>query len=327
MTDARPRVSVIVPVRNRRALLRMTLNALAQQTVQDHQIIVVDDGSTDGSGDEARADAAAGRPVLVLDGGGRGAVAARTLAVRHAAAPVLAFTDSDCRPEPEWLEAGLRHIDAGAAVVQGQTLPDGAVAVLDRTVYVTSDEGLYPTCNLLLTRAAFDRAGGFDGGAGDRLGFRPGRSLRDLGFGEDTLLGWRVRKAELSAWAPDMVVRHHVFAPDLRDHFRRAWNSGGFAQLVAEVPELRRTFLRWRFSLGPPVRVPLYAAVVFAIAGARRASVLCLTGWIGAHGRALRHAGGGRRRRILALPVVLAADAVTAASMVAGSVRARQVVL
>src|SRR6184192_3840487 len=66
MAEATLRVSVVVPVRNRRRLLRRLLDALAAQTFDDFEVIVVDDGSTDGSVQEAEIDRASGRPVRPL---------------------------------------------------------------------------------------------------------------------------------------------------------------------------------------------------------------------------------------------------------------------
>ncbi len=324
---AAPRVSVVVPVRDRRALLAELLDSLAKQTVTDHEVIVVDDGSTDGSGTEARQRASAGQPIVVVDGGGRGAVHARCAGVAVARADVLAFTDSDCQPVPEWLERGLAAIAAGADVVQGRTEPTTIVRPLERSIWVTEEDGLYATCNVFYRRDAFEKAGGFDPLAGDRLGFRPGAVLRDLGFGEDVLIGWRVRRDGRSAFAPDALVRHHVFPPDPADHVRRAFNAGGFAMLVREVPELREVFLRNRVLLGPPTRVPLYAAA--SLAGLRRwsAAGACLAAWVGAHALLLRRTPGTTRRKVASLPVVLAADAVTAASLLVGSVRSGALVL
>jgi glycosyltransferase involved in cell wall biosynthesis len=322
-----PRVSVIVPVRDRRDLLRRTLDALAAQTMTDHEVIVVDDGSTDGSADEAERERAAGRPVVVLDAGGRGAVAARTLGVGAASGEVLAFTDSDCEPDPGWLAAGLAGIDAGADLVQGQTVPMGRVAALERSVAVGREDGLYATCNLLIRRAAFDAAGGFDASIGDRYGFRPGRQLRDLGFGEDSLLGWRVRSTGRTAFVPEALVRHHVFRAEPGEVLRRAWNTGGFPALVREAPGLRRTLLRHGVVLGAPTRLPLYAAALAAIAGRRRAAATGACVWAALHAVRVVREEPGWGRRVKVLPFVLAQDAVVAASLVVGSVRARSVVL
>jgi glycosyltransferase involved in cell wall biosynthesis len=322
-----PQVSVIVPVRNRRDLLAKLLDSLAAQTVEDHEIVVVDDGSTDGSGDEARDRAAAGAPITVLDGGGRGAVEARCLGVSVARGPVLAFTDSDCQPAADWLERGLAHIAAGADVVQGLTEPTGVVRPLERTVWVTADDGLYATCNVLYRRSAYDAAGGFDRAAGERIGFRPGRTLRGLGMGEDTLLGWRVRRAGHSVFAADVIVRHHVFPPDVREHLSRSWNAGGFASLVREVPELRDVFLRHRFLLGSTGRLPLYGAGILVLARRHKVAAAFGAMWIANHALQSRRSPGSLKRRAASLPVVLLGDAISAASLIAGSIRARRLVL
>jgi glycosyltransferase involved in cell wall biosynthesis len=322
-----PRVSVIVPVRDRRDLLGPCLDSLAEQTLADHEVIVVDDGSTDGSGEAARARSAADPRLRVLDGGGAGAVAARVLGVKAARSDVLAFTDSDCQPAPDWLERGVARIDRGADVVEGRTEPTRPVRPLERTVWVTQDDGLFATCNVLYRRSAFDAAGGFDEDDGPRVGFRPGRRLRDLGFGEDTLLGWRVRRQGHSEFASDVLVRHHVFEVDVRSHLLRATNAGGFAVLVREVPELRTVFLRHQILLGPPTRLPLYAAAGLALTGRGRASAAATLVWMAAHANTLRRSAGSPRRRVAALPVVLAGDLVTAASLLAGSVRSRTIVL
>lgn len=322
-----PRVSVIVPVRNRRDLLAKLLDSLAAQTITEYEVIVVDDGSSDGSGNEAHERARAGAPVVVLDGAGRGAVEARLLGVSVARGSVLAFTDSDCQPEPDWLARGLHHIDAGADVVQGRTEPTGIVRPLERTVWVTKDDGLYATCNVFYRRSAYDAAGGFDAAAGREIGFRPGHTLRDLGMGEDTLLGWQVRRHGNSVFAPDVVVKHYVFPADAQAHLSRAMNAGGFPVLVREVPELRNLFLDRRVFLGGPRRVCLYGAAVLMLSRRPRAAAVLGAAWILWHGAELRHQPGSKMRRAAAFPIVLIGDAVTAASLLAGSLRARRLVL
>jgi len=314
-----PRVSVIVPVRNRADLLAHLLDALAVQTCEAFEVIVVDDGSTDDSAAVARQWSF----VRVVAGNGEGAVAARRIGAEHAVAPVLAFTDSDCAPRPEWLASGLAAIEAGADVAQGPTRPARYPRPLERTVSVGKEDGLYATCNVFYRRSAFDAVGGFDPAAADRIGFRPDARSRALGMGEDTLLGWRVRRKGTSAWVPDAIVEHHVFPPDLDDTLRRAWQAGGFPQLVREVPELRDTLLVRRYLLGAD-RVPLYLAVL-AVATARRrvVTVLATAAWLAWTGRRVVRAGGGPRSVVARAAI----DVVTAAALISGSVRARTIVL
>ncbi|HEX5268406.1 MAG TPA: glycosyltransferase family A protein, partial [Acidimicrobiales bacterium] len=222
-------MSVIVPVRNRRELLRCCLDALGGQTLGDHEVIVVDDGSTDGSGEEAWSDERSGRPVRVLRTPSVGAVAARAAGIRAARGQVLAFTDSDCTPTAGWLAAGVAAIRAGAAVAVGPTWPAGPVRPLERSLASDGRDGLYATSNVFYERAALEAAGGFDPRAGSRLRVRPGRTLRGTGFGEDTLLAWRViRAGGGTAVCPGAVVHHYVFPADLADSVRRAWSVGAF---------------------------------------------------------------------------------------------------
>jgi hypothetical protein len=322
----RPLVSVIIPVRDRRALLRQTLDALAAQTFTDYEIVVVDDDSADGSGEEAKADATVGRPVRLVTTDGRGAVAARRAGVSAALGEYLAFTDSDCVPTPDWLLQGVRALEAGADLVQGLTRPHGDFRAMTRTMWVLREDGLYPTCNVFYRRSAYDAAGGFDPEAARRFGFRPGSMLQGLGFGEDTLLGWNVKRRGVAVFVPGAVVEHEVFDVDVRDSVRRAWATGGFPALVREVPELR-TFLTDGVFLGQRSRAPLYVAAAALATGRRRLALGSLVVWIGFRAAQVARVEPSWKRRVKVLPVDLLLDATKAASLLAGSVRTRTIVL
>jgi glycosyltransferase involved in cell wall biosynthesis len=326
VTAARsPRVSVIVPVRDRRAMLRDLLAALEQQTFRAFEVIVVDDASTDGSADEAEAAAERGVPVQVVrrtDGGG--AVAARLAGVEQARGEVLAFTDSDCVPSPRWLEQAMSAIDEGADLVQGLTRPTGPVGPLERSVWAEREDGLYATCNVLYRRSAYERARGFVPDGGALFGFRAGQLARGLGFGEDSLLGWRVRRSGRTAFVPDAVVEHQVLPFEARGAVSRAWQAGGFPALVREVPELRETLLDHRYLLGRRGQLWLLGAVAAAVLRRPRLAVLAGGLWVRAHARRIDRTTD---RWPVELVGVLALDAVSEAALLAGAVRARVLVL
>jgi glycosyltransferase involved in cell wall biosynthesis len=303
------------------------LDALAVQTLADHEVIVVDDGSSDGAGEEAQEDTRQGRPVRLLSSGGAGAVAARRLGVTAARADLLAFTDSDCLPDPHWLAAGVAALESGLDVAQGATYPARPLKWPERSVCVTTEDGLYATCNVFYRRQAFDEAGGFDPTAATRLGFRPGSRLQGTGFGEDTLLGWRVRRKGRSGFVSTAVVRHHVFEIDLRESLRRAWSVGAFPALVGEVPELRQTLLWRRLFLERPSRVPLYAAGVAVAIRRPRLGWVSLGGWMLSRAIHVIRNESSWSRRVKVLPVDLALDGVAATALALGSVRATKPVL
>jgi glycosyltransferase involved in cell wall biosynthesis len=322
------RVSVVVPVRNRRDLLARMLDGLESQSFGDFEVVVVDDGSTDGCEDEAVARRANGLQVRVVHSHGRGAVAARRIGVEQAKSEVLAFTDSDCVPRPAWLEAGVKALDAGADVVKGATHPARwPLEPFERSM-ASFDEGLYPTCNMFYRRAVYDLFDGFDGRAGEQLGFRMGGRARGLGFGEDTLLAWRARRGGAQVrYEEAAAVDHHVFPPDIADSIGRVAVVGAFPALLRLVPELEPQLLRHRWLFGPRSRMPFYATVTAVILRQRGAVLAALAWWVVVRGQELRRAPVSRWRKAALLPAEMALDAATGAALLMGSARAGKLVL
>jgi hypothetical protein len=198
---------------------------------------------------------------------------------------------------------------------------------LERTVESDGADGLYPTCNVFYRREAFDAAGGFDADAGRRLGFRRRSRARALGFGEDTLLAWRVRRNGGAAFAAEAVVEHAVFEFDPLRHLERTWMIGAFPGLLREVPELRDGLLRGRFVLGRPTRLPLLVALVAAAVGRRRVVKAALAGWLVLQAADVGRTTASTRQRVGVLPVRFAEDVVATTALMIGSLRARVLVL
>lgn len=221
------RTSVCVVVKDRRDLMARCLHAVLAE--QPDQVVVVDNGSTDGTWEDLQASAAQ-HPhlVVVQDLGPLGRI--RNRAVELATGDVVAFTDSDCRPHPGWLAAGTAALVEGVGVVQGRTVPATPVT---QPWSVTQDlqafTGLFEACNVFYRRDVLVAAGGFD----ERIGF----------FGEDTAAGWAVQRAGwAAAWAPNAVVEHVVTTPGFGWHLRRARFYGNWAALMRAYPE-KRTLL------------------------------------------------------------------------------------
>ncbi len=127
-----PRAIVVVPARDEQHEIAVCLHALAAQTVgrDSFEVIVVADACADDTAGVAeRAARDAGLTLSVHAGPGAGAGAARRLGMDLAAARlldglgrldgVIACTDADSRPAPDWLERQLAHIDRGADAVAG----------------------------------------------------------------------------------------------------------------------------------------------------------------------------------------------------------------
>ena len=88
-----PKVSVIIPTYNRLSMLKEAVDSVLAQDFEDFELIVVDDGSTDGTADEVIR--YGGRVKLLQHGENRGVSAARNSGILHAKGKYIAFLDSD----------------------------------------------------------------------------------------------------------------------------------------------------------------------------------------------------------------------------------------
>ena len=334
------RTSVVMVTHNRRALLDRTLDALSAQTAPPDEIVVVDNGSDDGTADVLEARRRAQQPpgLTVLTRPANLPVAeGRNLAVSASTGDVVAFTDDDCRPRPTWLESLLAGFRADVGIVQGRTTADPAqpLTPLSRTQWTPAEFGLYETCNIAYRRTAlvlvatadgpFDV--GFAGTVADTLGERWAR----YPFGEDTDLAWRVKRAGAgSRFAAHAVVDHEVFPPDGALLLRRAALAAAFPVLVRRVPELRRVFLWHGVVLGPH-RAKLWLGLTGGVAAALTRqpwlAVLALPYADDVLGLRQLRRPGGRRARLAASGTLLRRDLAETAALVRGSLRARAVVL
>jgi glycosyltransferase involved in cell wall biosynthesis len=126
-----PRVTVVVPTRDRLGSLRRCVSALRRQSLGDAlEIVVVQDG-----GDQPGLEDVQGLRVVRQERRGPGA--ARNHGVSVARAPIVCFTDDDCEPLPDWAERLERRIADGAAAAIGRTLnadPGAATAAASQLV-------------------------------------------------------------------------------------------------------------------------------------------------------------------------------------------------
>jgi len=297
-------------------LLELTLDSIGALDPAPAEVVVVSDGSTDGTDDLVKA-----RGLRLLRTDRQGPGGARNAGWRSTDSDVIAFVDDDCVVSPSWLGALTRPFaDDSVGLSQGRTVPAGPTGRYDRTISVLPEALLFESCNIAYRRSALTDVDGFDETTFRRLSGRMLGAGRAAHFGEDTDLGWRVRrKGWKTAYAPDAVACHHVFPGTLADALREEWRSGNFAFLVRVVPELRSNLPGGRYFLsrqGPLAQTALVGLVATAV-GARAGALLALPylAWL-----------FGTRHRNPRVDVVLR-DAVRSASLIVGSARARRLVL
>jgi glycosyltransferase involved in cell wall biosynthesis len=200
-----PFVSVIIPVFNDALRLRRCLLALAGQRYPAgrFEAIVIDNGSSDDL-----IPAVDGLRFVRLGHEPRpGSYAARNAGLAMARGSTLAFTDSDCLPEPDWLQRGVARLEAhpGCGLVAGRIAlffagPRPTAVELYESItafpqheYVARDH-YGATANLFTRRDVFDRVGLF---------------AAELTSGGDREWGQRVYAAGLAqVYAEEVLVRH-----------------------------------------------------------------------------------------------------------------------
>ena len=267
-------LSVLIPVRNGAGTLGAQLDALlAQSWAGAWEIVLADNGSTDGTHDLAQTVAQKDARVRIVSVEGRGAGAVRNAAVGHSEAAAFAFCDADDVVGPHWVAAmgeALREHDAVTGPLIVDTLNP---AWLVRTRGEPSPtepmtfHGIFPIMpagNFGMRRAAWDKLGGFD---------------TEVIANEDAELSMRAWQSGIAVtFVPEAAVNYRYRA-EARVLFDQGRRYGTYRALVARrardagVPGVPRvagwrswlTLLRWL----PRVRTAEGRASLCWVAGVR----------------------------------------------------------
>ena len=192
-----PLVSVIVPIHNGERFLGEALDSIAAQDYDAVEVIVVDDGSSDGG-----PSLAATRDVVLLRQERRGVASARNAGLDRARGEIVAFLDQD----DLWMPLKLRrqvdvltaHPDSVCLVQLSYFLESGVAPPPwfgKRELLVGDHTGWAPSC-VAVCRELFDRVGRFD---------------ERLQHGSD--LDWSARALQMGIAVevvPEMLVRHRI---------------------------------------------------------------------------------------------------------------------
>ncbi len=165
-------LSVIIPVYNDPEGLETTVESLLDQTVDDYEILVADNGSTDLTRKLAKAYATRDRVIHVVEDEIQGSYAARNAGIAAARGEILCFIDADMWVDSTWLERVQERIRSDEADYLGCNVE---IVVDEETIFAEynrengfpvetyiAEENFAPTCCLVVRRSVIDAVGPFD---------------------------------------------------------------------------------------------------------------------------------------------------------------------
>ena len=211
-----PRVSVVVATYNAASTLDDCLSSLTRLNYPDYEVIVVNDGSTDGSDEIAKK-----YPFKLISQKNGGVSAARNVGLHAATGEIIAYIDSDARADPDWLSyLTVPYVKSDIVGVGGPNLvppedewvakcvyrsPGGPTQVMFDDV---SAEHI-PGCNMSFRKTALLEIGGFNPvftAAGDDVDicWRLLESGRRIGFSPSAVV-WHHRRPSVKAYWKQQV--------------------------------------------------------------------------------------------------------------------------
>ena len=166
MNTQNPLVSVIIPCFNTAKYLPETLDSLFAQTLQDFEVIAVDDGSTDNTLDVLNRYKEKHANLTVISQKNSYCIIARMNAIRHATGKYLVCLDSDDKLHPDYLKkcVSVAEQDESISIVYSDVQLFGRKNQLWQPQFKMKDfllnNGIYITA--LIRKSHFDKVGGFD---------------------------------------------------------------------------------------------------------------------------------------------------------------------
>jgi GT2 family glycosyltransferase len=198
-----PKVSVVVCAYDADSTMAACLDSLRELRYPAYDVVVVDDGSTDGTG--VIADQYEG--VHVIHQENKGLSAARNVGMAASTGEIIAYTDSDCVVDPDWLHYLVAaFLSSGRPAVGGPNLPPPEDSFIASCVAASPGGPLevllndqeaehIPGCNMAFRREALEEIGGFD------PVYRAA--------GDDVDVCWRLQKeGHCIGWSPAAMVWH-----------------------------------------------------------------------------------------------------------------------
>jgi glycosyltransferase involved in cell wall biosynthesis len=268
------RVSVVVPTFKRPDMLERCLNALLAQNFspEDYELLIVDDAACELTRRQVE-ECAAQRPdytirYIAVTGDAHGPAVARNRGWRAAQGKIIAFTDDDCIPDPNWLQAGLAAFTGCVAGVAGRIIVPLGPHPTDYEYNASHlEQSEFVTANCFYSRDFLSAVGGFD-----ECFTAPWREDSDLFFA-------LIERGAGYAFEPEAVVVHPVRPAAWGVSIQQQRKSMFNALLYKKHP----TLYRQRIQAAPPWHYyRIVGALLVAMLGLSKGSRPLALGGLGA---------------------------------------------
>lgn len=259
-----PFISIVVGIRNEEKFIEECIESLLKLDYpQDrYEIIIVDGMSTDKTQELVQK-----YPVRLLLNERKNVSAARNLGVENARGNLVAFTDGDCKVDPEWLKILAREMEnapENVVCVGGPNLIFDTDPVFGRVVGYSQETFLgsggsaqsknstikhyvnsLPNCNAMYKKSVIQEVGGFD---------------EKFLVGQDGDLNYRIAKKDYRfLYIPDAQVLHHRRGT-LKTFSVRMFKYGMW---MAELFKKHGEFVRW-YAFLPSIAILFAASLLIA---------------------------------------------------------------
>jgi len=260
MNQRRPMISVVIPIHNASEGLGACLDSLERQTLsrERYEIIVVNDGSVDPVV-ETIADR---QGVIFLSQQQKGAAAARNLGAEQAQGEILLFTDADCVPESNWVEAMIAPFADREVIGVCGVVRTRQIGLIPRFIQLEYDYryrsiARHPQIDFVNTGTAGYRKRVFM----DSGGFR-----EHLLGAEDTELSFRLASAGYRmVFAPQAIVYHSH--PESIVEYARRKNHYSYWRTLVYRKHPRKAVADSRTPQAQKIQVGLLFLLVTAATG------------------------------------------------------------
>lgn len=231
-----PKVSVIIPAYNIAPFIKETLDSVFEQTYQDFEVILVNDGSTD-TPDLKTALTSYFDKIIYVEQKNSGAAKARNTAICLARSDLLAFLDGDDIWLPDFLASQISFLEKNDfemaycdALIFGEPLYENRTFMQNApssgavtTVKLLSAECNVITSGTILRESALEKFGLFDGEISRvedyDLWFRLAKNGVRIGYQREVLLKYRVRPGNLSGTNVDRAERSLLALNVIREKY------------------------------------------------------------------------------------------------------------